>query len=38
MLLSLEKRISNKQDFKEPIVPLDAVEEEDDEDVTESNK
>ena len=38
LLLSLEKRISNKQDFKEPIVPLDAVEEEDDEDVTESNK
>ena len=29
LLLSLEKRISNKVDFKEPIVPLDAVSEDD---------
>ncbi|MCK5908174.1 MAG: MMPL family transporter, partial [Flavobacteriales bacterium] len=29
LLLSLEKRLSNKTDFKEPMVPLDSDEEED---------
>lgn len=30
LLLSLEKRITNKKDFKKPIVPLDTIDKEDD--------